>query len=381
MKRIGITIDLKTSLWANGINQNAIYFANLVKEIGYMPYLIHNIDQEVEDINGIKAINLKKSEHVPFHLVVQFSFIITAKMFSAFKIKNKNVKLVSYKCGNEFIIDMESILFNSHEKRTDSISLNKTNPFQIPDVIWSIPQMETSNLQYYKFTNKQEKATVVPFIWEPLAIEDYCKDHRIGVYKNRDINRIGVLEPNISVMKNVLLPIAIIESYYKKNKNISKVRLFSSEKLKENKRLLQIIEDTEIYKDKLVSAESRFPIAKNLNEFTDIVVSWQWENNLNYLWLDVAWLGWPIVHNGSLCQDIGYYYTGFEINDGVLKIEEAIKNHNKDSEYLQRNRDIIKRYTHKNEKLKEQYKVLIDNVLENKFKQYTYDWKTNSIDL
>ena len=51
---IGITINLRTHIFSNGVNQNAIYFANLLKEIGYTPYLIYDGDNEFEDINEIK---------------------------------------------------------------------------------------------------------------------------------------------------------------------------------------------------------------------------------------------------------------------------------------------------------------------------------------
>lgn len=379
MKYIGITIDLGTNIWSNGINQNAIYLANLLKEIGYIPYLIHLLDKEIEDINGIKSVSLKKSKNIPFNLIVQLGFIVTESTFNIFKQKNKTVKLVQYKCGNEFLVDMESILFNTNEKRTESLSQSNVNRPQKPNQIWSIPQMENTNLQYYAFMSKQDKATVVPFIWEPLAIEDYAIENNFTTYTTRDLNRIGVMEPNLSVMKNCLLPMVAIESYYKQNKNISKVRLFSTEKLRTNKRLLQLIGSMDIYKDKLVSAEGRIPTLDALNKYIDLVLSWQWENNLNYLWLDVAWMGWPVIHNGSLCQDIGYYYPEFNIHAAILKLEEAILNHNNDNEYIQRNRQIIKRYTHKNELLKEQYKILVENVLNNKFQKYSYDWKTNSI--
>lgn len=379
MKYIGITIDLKTSLWSNGINQNAIYLANLLKETGYIPYLIHTLQDPVEAVNNIKTISLKESKNIPFNLIIQLGFIITKPVFDIFKQKNKNVKLVHYKCGNEFLVDMESILFNANEKRTDTLINIKTNPVQKPHQIWSIPQMENTNLQYYAFMAGQDKATVVPFIWEPLAIEDYAVENGFETYSYRDLNTIGIMEPNLSVMKNCLLPLITIEQYYKKNKGLSKVRLFSTEKLRTNKRLLQIIGDLTIYKDKLISAEGRIPTLEAINKHIDIVLSWQWENNLNYLWLDVAWMGWPIIHNGSLCQDVGYYYDSFNINEAQLQIENVVKSHNTDSEYLERNRSIIKRYTHKNDILKQQYKMLVENVLNNKFERYSYDWKTNSI--
>lgn len=381
-KRIGITIKTTTSIWSNGINQNAIYLANLLKEVGYSVYLIHNSEDKIEEIAGIKSIKLKKSFNVPFSLIIQLGFIVTSSFIKKWKNKKSNIRLVSYKCGNDFIIDSESMLFNTNQKRTKEIDADNIDPIAKPDQIWSIPQMEKSNLEYYKYTLNQEKATVVPFVWEPIAIKDYCQDHNFGTYEKREIKNIAIMEPNISVMKHVLIPITAIDTYYKKiNQGIEAVYMFGADMIKDNKRFIQIVKNTEIFKAGLVSADSRVPTVDVLNKYSDVVVSWQWENNLNYLWLDVAWLGWPVIHNGSLCQDVGYYYEDFNISQAAEKLKYAIENHNEDDTYIERNRKVIERYTHKNNKLKEQYKVLVENVLNNKFEKYSYDWKTNSVEV
>ena len=372
MKRIGVTINLDSGLFSNGVNQNAIYLANLLKEIGYSVYLIYSLDKELEDIAGIKIINFKKAWNIPFDLIIQLGATCEQPIFDMFKKKKKDVKLVVYECGNKFIMDMEAIMFKPEEDYINSI---RTKPHQI----WSIPQMENTNIDYYRFLNRQEKATVVPFIWEPLAIEDVMKDNGYDVYTKRDINRIGVLEPNRSVMKNILFPIMALENYYNKYKDIDQVILYASEKIKHAKTFISTINKLKLVKDGKIFANPRENTVDVVNKSIDLILSWQWENNLNYLWLDVAWMGWPIVHNGSLCQDIGYYYEEFNSRNAVNMIKYAIENHNDDIEYLNKNRKIIERYTHKNEKLKEQYKMLVENVLNNRFEEYSYNWKTNSI--
>lgn len=373
MKRIAITINLKvSSLFSNGINQNAIYLANLLKEIGYDVYLVHNLEEETDDVVGIKTLTFKKAFNMHFDLVFQFGLAMHDAIMNMFKAKNKNVKLVAYECGNKYIIDMEAILFKPNE---DTVIADRAKPHQI----WSIPQMENSNLDYYKFLNRQDKATVVPFIWEPLAIEDHMQEKGYGLYTERSLNKIAVLEANISVMKNVLLPIVAIDKYYEDHKHIEKIILYSTDRIKTHKTFMSIVNRTEMAKDKKVFANPRTNTVDVLNTLGDVVFSWQWENNLNYLWLDIAWMGWPVVHNGSLCQDIGYYYDGFNVDMAVASLKHAIENHNADVYYLERNRKTIGRYTHKNEKLKEQYKMLVENVLNDTFEKYSYDWKTNTI--
>ena len=95
----------------------------------------------------------------------------------------------------------------------------------------------------------------------------------------------------------------------------------------------------------------------------DIAVSHQLENPLNYLYLDLAWMGWPVVHNAHLCKDVGYYYEGFNYEEGGNVLLDVINNHDKNAdEYLKRNREIIDRYLPINKKLQESYKILIDNL-------------------
>jgi hypothetical protein len=379
MKLIAITIDLRNSLWANGINQNAIYLANLLKESGYNVHLIHSLEEDLKDINGIKAITLKKSYNRPYHLLIQLGFTVTKKMFDNFKKKKSDIKMVAYQCGNYLIVDMESILFGANQERTTIQEDEFIDPAQKPHQIWSIPQMEKTNLEYYSFIQDQPKATVVPFIWESMSIDKKCKELDLGVYSPRKIERLGIMEPNISVMKNVLIPIAVVEKEYREFKNLKSVMMIGGDKLKSNQRLIQILKKTNLFKDKIISADGRVNTIEVLKKYVDIVFSWQWENNLNYLWLDVAWMGWPVVHNGSLCQDIGYYYPDFDILNGQMQLHKAVTEHNDDTNYLQRNREIISRYTSKNENLKKDYIKLTENVLNNRFQKYSYDWKNNSI--
>jgi len=382
MGTIGITVNLTKSIWSNGINQNGIYLANVLAKIGYDVYIISPTDKNIElteEVNGIKVITFKEAFKINFLILIQLGVTISQANFNKFKEINHNVKLVSYKCGNDFVIDMESIFFDAHAERTESLKNSIKDPAAKPDQIWSIPQNANANLQYFSFISRQDNATPIPFIWDPMAIDSECEDHGYSTYTERSLTRIAVMEPNLGVTKNILLPLAILEKQYKLHNNFNKAYLIGAEKLKSNKRLLQILRSTDIHTNKLVTAEPRLPTLDVINKHADAVLSWQWENNLNYLWLDVAWMGWPLIHNGSMCQDIGYYYPGFDISKGQESLQKVLTSHNSDVDYLERNRTAIKRYTIDNPQLLKDYEVLINNLLNNTFKKYNYNWQTNSI--
>ena len=83
------------------------------------------------------------------------------------------------------------------------------------------------------------------------------------------------------------------------------------------------------------------------------------------MWYDLAWMGWPIVHNAHLCKDVGYFYDGFNYEEGGNVLSDVIENHDKNSEYINRNRLAIDKYLPTNEELKNKYFSLISEVLIN----------------
>jgi hypothetical protein len=90
-------------------------------------------------------------------------------------------------------------------------------------------------------------------------------------------------------------------------------------------------------------------------------------------------MGYPIVHNAHLCKDIGYYYEGFDYEDGEKVLAKAMRSHSTNSNYLKEQRNLIKRYTSKNKKLVEQYNQLLNDVVNGEFKRQRYHWKTNEV--
>ena len=381
--KIGITVDIgKSSIWANGITQNGIYLAILFKKLGYeCDILTENITQRtldefelISDGFDIKIVNIMDSFNIGYDVLISLGILIPESMYNSIKKINNNLKYVSYRCGNDFLYDLETILFNAHGRA------EMTNEESIhPDQIWLIPQQEKSNLSYSKFLAGQDNATVVPFVWEPNAIENSSKSIGLNPVLNRNIKNISIMEPNLSVHKNALLPIIIADNFYKRGHDINKVYILSGMELNKSKRFLNIISRASLYKSGKLTAESRYATPFILKEHAELILSWQFENNLNYLYLDVAWMGYPIVHNGSLCKDIGYYYDEYNAEIGTDVLEYAYKNHINDTNYLDRNRKLIKRYTTQNKKLLEQYKMLIENLVNDKFVKYEYVWKTNSI--
>jgi len=387
---IGITINLtSSSIWSNGINQNAIYLANLLATAGHSIILIfsdsnsknkksvNTLKKIIKGNDNITSMDIVQSFNVRFDVLIQLGISIENTWMNAYKKHNSNIKTINYECGNHFLIDSEKILYNhlggDKPPKREAVIIK-------PDQIWVIPQMENTNLHYYQHRRDCNKATVIPFVWDSMALEENAKSNNFKTYTKRDINKVAVMEPNISIMKNCIYPIVILEKFVKYEKDeLKKIMLIGADRIKNNYTFKKLIKDTTLFKKGLLSAEARFQTHMVLEKHVDMVLSWQIENPLNYLYFDVCWLGWPLVHNANLCKDLGYYYEGFDADGAVDAIKNVIANHNSDEDYMNRMRKIISRYTIENEKMLDNYNRLLDDLVNDRFKRWSYDWKTNTI--
>lgn len=390
--KIGITIGLKDnkeSIWTNGIKQNVLMMVKMLKNSSknYEISLLNTMRVDfTEKPSYLKEIDIYTFEDkfMEMDLIIVMGAQISNADIKKFK-SNPNKKVISYKCGNNYVITMENILFKEEEE-------NKAHQFETDyDEIWYIPQQHEVNNGFYH-TLYRTNAHIVPFIWHNqfllealVEIEkghkngSFAKDYRYEIGKEK--KRIGVMEPNINMVKFCLIPSMIAEESYRGEigkKHIDKLMLTNSEKVGKNKEFLAMIGTFDLYKDKKISSESRYQTAFILSQHIDVLVCHQLLNPLNYIYLDAAYMGYPVLHNAPLCKDLGYYYEGSDTIDGAKKLDYILSKHDENIDaYNQKNDKVLWRYFADNPKIVQTYDKLIKNLFNGGNKDLKYNPKTN----
>jgi hypothetical protein len=389
--KIGITLALKSndeSIWTNGIKQNVLMLAHLLKNSknDYEVHILNGFDVDFSTkkpayLDGLD-IHYFKNKFMEMDLIIVMGATLGEAECKQFR-ESGDKKIVSYKCGNNYVITMEEILFKE----------SKTG-YEIEqeiDELWYIPQQDESNRGYYT-TLHRTNALIVPFIWHPKFLHEsmldiqrgfeagiYKKDPKYQVGKEKKI--IGVMEPNINVIKFCLIPAMITEECYRGNigkQRIEKLRLTNAEQLKTNKLFMSLIKTFDLFKDNKISAESRYQTGYVLTHYLDVLICHQVSNPLNYLYLDAAYMGYPVLHNAQLCRDLGYYYEGSDTKDGAKMLDYILTKHDKNTkEYDRKNHPVLQRYHADNEKLIATYDMLIENLWKGGNKGLVYNPKTN----
>ena len=364
---IGITVCIQQeneSIWTNGIKQNAIFLARtfLNSKKNYNVYIVNtsnipitgNLGWDKEKYKTVQINDIKDQLDIIFPLGGSLSVEFTEYF------RNRGCKVVPYNCGNEYIISMENVLFGRGERKLS---------YPIVDQVWSIPQMENTNKHYWRIFNRAETITI-PFVWNSMFLDEHIQElknqGKDPFYKpSNNPKRISIFEPNINVYKYAMYPLLIIEDLYReKPELIKQVRVTNTQKIRTHVEFVHLMNQLDIVKDKKATFENRYPIAWFLAEHTDIVVSHQWENALNYAYLDAIYMGYPLVHNAHLCKDCGYYYKNFNVEEGKEKLLYAITEHDNNlDEYKERSKKVLERYSSDNPKVVRKYDKLIENLM------------------
>ena len=390
--KIGITIGLKDnkeSIWTNGIKQNVLMLTKLLKNSknNYEIKLLNTVDVDWSTkpsyLNEIDICTFRDN-FMDMDMIIVMGAQISNDDIKKFK-ADPNKKVISYKCGNNYVITMENILFKEQEE-------GKLHQFEEDyDEIWYIPQQDEVNSGYYT-TLYRTNAFIVPFIWHNQylleALTDIEKGFKKGTFKKdyryvigKEKKRIGVMEPNLNIVKFSLIPAMIAEECYRGDigkEHIDKLMLTNSEKIAKNKEFMSMIRTFDLFKDGKITAESRYQTAFILSQHIDVLVCHQILNPLNYLYLDAAYMGYPVLHNAPLCKDLGYYYENSDTVDGAKQLDYILTKHDENIDaYNERNDKVLMRYYADNMELVETYDKLIKNLFSGGNKDLVYNPETN----
>ncbi|WP_051064766.1 DUF2827 domain-containing protein [Xanthomonas sp. SHU 166] len=361
--RIGITIGLhqpNESLWINGIKQNAVYLAKLLQNSRYK----HKVTLvNVTDIAVAAGVPWDTTRFATCDfdackddLDVMIELGGQVDPARTDYLKSRGTRLVSYCCGFEYIHNAQAILFG--RRLWDQVFVNRRY-----DAIWVIPQVAESSLSFFE-AYRRRPARVVPFVWDPMFLEAAAQNlPEGGRYRPRNMpKRLTVMEPNRDITKFCLYPVLIAEALYRRSPHaVAHLHVTNAQSLAESSpEFVGLMRELDIVRDGKASFVGRYETPQFLSEFTDVVISHQWLNPLNYFYFDVCWQGYPLIHNAALCPELGYYYEGNDIEQGRHQLVRAVVGHDRRwLDYLARQREVIGAYCADNPRLAAEYDELL----------------------
>ncbi len=328
--RVGITIahanDVPSVLWSNGIYQNIVYLALLMQKLPDVDVSLVNYPfggQPAHPVGAcfkIPTIN-DQDDALGLDVIIELGIRLERDFTQPYR--DNGGKLVSYMAGNAMVMNLESVFLEGAAANRGSV----ISPDGF-DAVWITPQHMHMNAGVAAMVGGP--AEEVPHIWAPAAIEHAMTS--LGVnpkFTERPEQwSLATFDPNINVVKSFHIPLLVAEAAHRTAPDeIRRMMLFCSEHLKGRLHFESYVANLSLGKAGKVTAEARHGIVAMLGREVDMVITHQWENDLNYLYWDTLFLGYPLIHNSARIKDAGYYYKDFSPADGGEALLDAMAHH------------------------------------------------------
>ena len=333
---VGITIfvnpDGDLGLWENGLRQNVFFLYELFKaapNCGKVWLLNHGDAEPAAMPEGLDVpfSDIVRTPTVMDDLdyVIVIGAAIDPMMMTM--LREAGTKIISYRGGNGAILSIESII--SEERRPNAERYFDVGHF---DAIWITPQ-HVHTYKPWLQTLYRLPVSVVPQIWAPtfLNTRPVVKEGLFGYKPGSDKWRVGMMDPNITVMKTSHMGMLLCEAAWRERRDMFKaIYVSNAADLIASAHFNSFASSMQAVKAGIMTVEPRFVSPDFLANHCDAIVTHHWENGLNYMYYDVLYGGYPLIHNSEFLKDYGYYYPDFSPDVGAKVLIEAFERHDKE---------------------------------------------------
>ncbi|MGU8077151.1 DUF2827 family protein [Burkholderia pyrrocinia] len=332
--RIGISIltHAGQSVWENGLNQNVFFLAQLLRTLPMVDevVLLNCGDQTSvmpEAQTAAAGFPLLRPHEAldRIDLIIEMGGALPLEWLDYARALGKQVVFMC--CGQPYVALIEPSIF----KRDGYFA----RP-QRCDEVWILPK----DRAFKPMLETLHRCPVweVPFLWDPVFVETRmavvaAAGFQFGYQPRRPAKgpralRTAIFEPNISVVKNSLIPMLIGEHAYRlEPESVAALHVLNSVQMKTHPAFVYWVKSMHLYSDEKVHLDHRHDVVGYISQFADAVISHQWCNDQNILYLDVLYGGYPLIHNSPWLSKVGYYYPNAGIAAGAQCLQEAAHHH------------------------------------------------------
>jgi hypothetical protein len=330
---VGITIFIQAGgdlgLYENGLRQNVLFLHQLFRAAPgcRQVHLLNHGDGEftgwpaeldMDDVPVVRTADVLDD----LDYVIVLGAAIDVPMLQ--ELRRRGVRVIGYKGGNAAVISIEAMI--AKPPRGDA---ERYLDLGLYDALWMTPQHIATYAGWCR-TVYRVPVHEVPQIWAPtfLDLRSTALGGRFGYRPGARPWRVGIMEPNITVMKTSHVAMLACEAAWRRQPAaLSAVFVSNTLQHRDHPHFKSFAGALGVVKAGVMTFEPRFVSADFLTNHCDAVVTHHWENGLNYLYYEVLHGGYPLVHNSAFLRDYGYYYPDFAAEAAGTALLDAFAGH------------------------------------------------------
>jgi hypothetical protein len=317
------------SLFHNGLTQNIVVFYDLFESMGYKSYLFQHGQVAENRKQFLHSYDIISSNQIMNDKSVIKAFIeIGMSIDSATRayLRNNGTKIIKIYLGNIINIDIENI------QNFNSIMFSHHVVGEI-DQVWVSPHYE-QHVEYAAVLNQTEikNSNIAPYVWDSCFITQYGTKDTIEWAAPADwrTQDIVIMDPNISFQKCYFYSLLLCEAFSKKYPEWQgKVQIINGDKIKIDANSFNfILPSLTLYKKDRIVLHGRKNIHTILKDHrSSCFITHQWNNDFNYMTLELLYCNYPILHNSEGWDKFGYVYSVNKWDEAIETMYNAFKNH------------------------------------------------------
>lgn len=317
------------SLFRNGLTQNIVILYDLFESMGYKSYLFQHGSSDAEKkpfIHNYSTITggeiIKNTLKIKIFIEIGMSIDATTRAY----LRSTGTKIAKLYLGNILNIDIETI------QNFSSMFFNHHLVGEI-DEIWTSPHYK-QHIDYAAVLNRTEiaKSRVVPYVWDPCFMTQYGTKELIEwkpptSWQTQDI---VIMDPNISFQKCYFYSLLLVEAFSKKYPEWrGKIQIINGDRLKiEMNSHNFVLPSLSLYKNNRIILHNRKSIHTILQDHKSACfITHQWNNDFNYMTLELLYCNYPILHNSEGWSNFGYSYDINKWDNAIETLHRALTTH------------------------------------------------------
>jgi hypothetical protein len=361
------------NIYSNGLFQNVFVFYRMFDAMGYAPIML--ISDKPKSVQGIPELLRKCRMMVTDDLLRQPMANVVALIeigMSLDPIVRQFIKMIGGRLlkvylGNILNIDTEIPIFMPGNHFAHHVVGNN-------DMILVSPHYG-QHAEYASYINhvvppKDLTKIIAPYVWDPnILTRNGSRVLQWRAPSAPEEEVFVIMEPNISFQKSGLVPLFLLEKWYRdvgKPKGWKgKIQVVNGERYSMVPHFVHnIMPLLDIFKDARVELLGRLDIVSALTSWPSATfILYNMNNEFNYMTLELLWSGFPVLHNSPSWLDYGYGYQEADLAAGAALIETVRKTHADTLETYRAHASMLAwRYSPYNPEIQEAWAKIIENI-------------------
>lgn len=313
-------------LFHNGLHQNTLIIYDMLESMGYSCYLLSEQGStKKSDLTQYKHLQpdefIDKGLFKTMNLVAYIEIGMSVDSGWRSLLQRLGTKVIKLYLGNILNIDIE----------TTGVMKGIYFPHHISgslDEIWTSPHYAMNKSYINAINGLSKDGKVVPYVWDTCFIKDRGTRWRpSGSWTTMDL---VIAEPNLSFQKSCLYPLLLANEFASVCPTWKgKVYLLNTERMAKNRYMSEtVLPNLFLQKIGRLVHEGRADILSILRKHPSAMfLAHQYNNDYNYMTLELMELGFPVLHNSIGWKEFGYYWSVDEWPKAIADLWKILQLH------------------------------------------------------